>query len=242
MSQYNQEGFHDGDWDERGDVSWNEADWQQFLLRQEKEVARFLRTYDAAQVSNVERLDWVANQMGWDSEDWAVGEFDEDDPDAPMLAEPSSAEHTAPAHGEFAGPPEAEEDDPYTLHRHPVYVVSSGLFTQLRYIWRNVLHRNPQNVDPRLSWDFSEALFESERQSLLAMQSMDAGDLILCVVHMKRALRGINVAMALVPHLAVTAPIPEQFRRNVLARLFDLREVILRVISDCREEERGLQS
>lgn len=238
MSYNHFEGQSDGDWEDRGDLSWSEADWQQFLLRQEKEVARFLRHYDESPANNVERLDWVAHRMGWDAEDWSVSDSFEEDSD---LIPPESPEAAPEWQGEKEESTEFPDDDPYTLHRHPVYVVSSGLYLQIRYIWRQVLHKFASRVDPRLSWDFSEALNEAEKHALLAMQSMDMGDFLLCVVHMKRSLRGINLSMALVQPLAQTCPVPEHFRRNVLARLFDLREVALRVISDCREEERGLR-
>ena len=40
MSQYEYEGNNEGDWDEGGDLAWNESDWQIFLRNSDKEVAR----------------------------------------------------------------------------------------------------------------------------------------------------------------------------------------------------------
>jgi hypothetical protein len=70
------------------------------------------------------------------------------------------------------------------------------------------------------------------------MQSMDMADYLLCVIHMKRALRGINMAMSLIPQMMSSTRSAESYRSAFLGRLFDLREVSLRVMMDCREEEK----
>lgn len=230
MTNFNFEGQPDGDWEDRGNLSWSELDWQQFLHRREKEVARFLRFYDECPTLPVERLDWVARQMGWDSEDWSISDFADDDDDLDDEAEDwqISAEATS----------ENSDQDPYTLHRHPVYVVCSGLFLQMRYTWRQALSQNTKAVDSLLSWDFAESLNEAEKHSLMAMQSMDMGDFLLCVVHMKRSLRGINLALSLLPKLILVTNGTDLLQKSLYIRLFDLREVCLRVIHDCREEDR----
>ena len=135
MTNYNFEGQSEGDWDDRGNLSWSEADWQQFLKRQDKEVSRFLNFYDACPVEQSERLDWVARQMGWDSEDWSVSDFPEED---------EGNESWNPGNGEARDMP---DNDPYTLHRHPVYVVTKGIFCQLRYFWRKILQEEESKAD-----------------------------------------------------------------------------------------------
>lgn len=69
------------------------------------------------------------------------------------------------------------------------------------------------------------------------MQCMDMGDFFLCIVHLKRTLRGLNLALGLLPDLVTLSPSPERLHLTLRARLFDLREVCLRVLMDCREEE-----
>jgi len=229
MANYNFEGQPEGDWEDRGNLSWSELDWQKFLHRREKEIARFLRYYDECPTDSTERLDWVARQMGWDSDDWSVSDFLDDD------LEEDEAEDWDGEPKDDSGLPDA---DPYTLHRHPVYVVCAGLFIQLRYSWRRAVADKRDQIDGLLSWDFAESLNEAEKHSLMAMQSMDMGDFLLCVVHMKRSLRGINLAMSLLPNLVQRAGASDLFLIGLNARLFDLREVCLRVIKDCRDEDR----
>jgi hypothetical protein len=229
MTNYNFEGQPEGDWDDRGNISWSELDWQQFLSRREKEVAKMLHFYNEAPSDSVDRLDWVARQMGWDSEDWSVSDFieGEDDPEEEgdnWKLEDHGADHP--------------DSDPYTLHRHPVFVVCSGLFLHLRYIWRQVIAEKNEAADSLRSWDFGESLSEAEKHTLIAMQCMDMGDFLLCVVHMKRSLRGINLAMSLLPELITLADGNKVLQDMLYTRLFDLREVCLRVIQDCREEDR----
>jgi hypothetical protein len=226
MTNFNFEGQPEGDWDDRGNLSWSELDWQQFLQRQEKEVARFLRLYDECLMEPSERLDWVARQMGWDAGDWSVGDFPEEDEDS------------EPWNGESSDPMDLSDTDPYTLHRHPVYVVCTGLFLQLRYMWRGILKVHEGPMDNLLCWDYAECLNEAEKHGMMAMQSMDMGDFLLCVVHLKRALRGINLAMSLLPDLASFSDKGSPLEHSMSSRLFDLREVFLRVMQDCREEDR----
>lgn len=222
MTNFNQEGHFEGEWEDRGNTYWGELDWKEFLTRREKETARFLQHYHECPVPPTERLDWVARQMGWDTDDWAVGETGED-PDA--LEE------------DFDGAIPPEDDDPYTIHRHPVYVVCSGLFIQLRYTWRCVMTERSA-VNGLLAWDFADCLNEAEKHSLLGMQCMDMADYMLCVVHFKRALRGINAAMSLLPRLVADVNGTDALEKECMSRMFDLREVCIRVIQDCRDEQK----
>lgn len=227
MTNFNFEGQPEGDWDDRGNLSWSELDWQKFLHRREKEIARFLQFYDQCPVPATERLDWVARQMGWDSADWSVSEFADDEDD-----EEGEAWRAADEQDLIDA-----DQDPYTLHRHPVYVVGTGLFLYLRYTWRHIISEQGEHIGPMLAWDFADSLNEAEKHCLMALQCMDMGDFLLCVVHLKRALRGLNLSMSLLPEIPENAGIPQAIRQSLRSRLFDLREVFLRVMQDCRDEE-----
>lgn len=215
MSQYNFEGQPEGDWEDRGDLSWSEQDWQQFLGRRENEIVRFLKVYDACPQDELQRLDAVAREMGWDAEDWSVQDGSLDDDDEEEI-EPD------------------RDNDPYTLHRHPVFIAAIGLLTQVRHFWRQYVAEHKQTVDPLASWDFSDCLTEAERHALMAMQSMEVGDYRLCIIHFKRCLRGVNLAMGQLPALCPDAAIPSHLLDGIRTRLFDVREVALRVMEDCR--------
>jgi hypothetical protein len=126
------------------------------------------------------------------------------------------------------------DDEPYTLHRHPVFIVNMGLFFQLRHLWRNSLQQYNGSANALLNWDFSDALGESERHALMAMQCMEMGDFMLCVVHLKRTIKSLNHSMHLLPSLFKRMPELDGLKHDLLQRIFDLREVALRVMRDCR--------
>lgn len=218
MGNYDFEGHPEGDWDDRGNVSWNEFDWQQFLQRQQKEVARFVSLYDRY-LDEPDHLDRVAQEMGWDREDWSVGDsFDEDEDEAEAM--------------------ERDLDlDPYTLHRHPVYVVTSGLYAQMRYLWDCFLSK-PSTFPARDASRLSNAFAAGEKNLTLTIQAVDMGDFLLGVCHGKLALRAINETMMHLEPLAEMSGDAPRFLQAIRARLFDLRDVCLRVMNDCREEER----
>ncbi len=225
MTNFNFEGQPEGDWEDKGNLSWGEIDWKRFLHRQDKEISRFLRHYDDCPLPAIDRLDWVARQMGWDSEDWSVGDFpdDQDDLEPWSRSEDGGSEHP--------------DTDPYTLHRHPVYIVTAGLFLQIRHIWRTVLKHNEQPMDALLGWEFAESLNEAQKQTLMAMQSMDMGDFMLCILHLKRAMRSLNLCMNLLPSVVEAVSAGEFIKQAILSRIFDLRDICIRVIQDCRGEE-----
>ena len=70
MSQYESESNNEGEWDENGDIAWNEADWQKFLRKSDKEISRFISAYNKSK-NDPDRLDSIAGIMGWQNEDWA---------------------------------------------------------------------------------------------------------------------------------------------------------------------------
>ncbi|MDP0498815.1 MAG: hypothetical protein Q7P63_01835 [Verrucomicrobiota bacterium JB022] len=226
MSNYNFDGSADGDWDEKGDLSWNEFDWQQFLKRQQKEISRFITFYDQ-HFEEADRLDKAANRMGWDVQDWSAAEPEmDDDDDAPTSS--------------LTGDDEADEMDldPYTLHRHPVFVASAGLYAQVRYAWEIVVNRRFKQIDSRITWKFAQSLHDGEMNMVMALQSLDMGDYMLAVVHLKWVLRALNESLTLAPATAQYASDPADFLQQMRIRLFDLREICLRVMQDSREEER----
>ena len=93
-------------------------------------------------------------------------------------------------------------------------------------------------MDGLLGWEFADSLNEAEKQSLMAMQSMDMGDFMLCIVHLKRSMRALNLAMSLLAPVVEAASAGEFFKQAILTRMFDLRDVCIRVIQDCRGEDR----
>lgn len=206
----------DNDWD-NGEIAWNEHDWQQYLKKNESEIARFTALY-FKNIARPDRLDAVAHLMQWDRNDWVAGsdEADDDDDDEDDLSASADPEY-----------------DTYTVHRHPVYMVTRALYEKLNEWVASAMSAHPHSA--RLLHDFSRTLDAGQFDACMGFSSLDIGEYTLAICHLKRALGHVNASFAQINRLgenAVTA------HACVPTMLFDLRELWLRVIADCREENR----
>lgn len=219
MINYNSDGSIENEWDEPGDLAWREVDWELYLDEQDESIRDYLTRYDSL-MGNVDRLDEVARLMGWE-----------------QMAE--SAEE--------AGPPDrnAPPDDdslpesgwePYTLHKNPVYISTKALYLGLTKTWEQ-LASSQAHVPPPLGIVLLATLNRGYEQSLLAIQALDLGDYGLAVCLFKRALRELNLTLGHIESgLAGKDEACVSYREYALPRLFDLREIWLRVMNECREE------
>ncbi|MFM9001447.1 MAG: hypothetical protein ACKORB_07470 [Opitutia bacterium] len=206
-----------GDHDGSGNAPWNESDWTGYLRRNELEIGRFLSHYHEVR-KLPDRLDQSARSMGWENADWA------------------------PPEGLVEDAPEEAEDHepPYCIHQHPVYVVSRALGIELMDTFRSLCDKAGHAITPRQAADIAHSFWESQHEMIMAVNATDTGDPALALVHMKRALSAINHAMGLVANIAPAARMSAADEADTLeGALFDLREVCLRVMADCRWENPG---
>lgn len=221
MSQYEFEGSNEGDWDDAGDLAWNESDWQVFLRNSDKEVVRFMTAYNQVKEQD-DRLDAAASLMGWHRDDWSsTDELEFDENDLPVL-KPLDQE-------------EINSMDPYTIHRHPIYITSNALFSYLRASWEQLMRKNNHTTSPDLAWGYSVSLSDAEKHCIMAANSLDLGDFLLAVCHFKKAHSALNESMR-INHLFLhhsSKKLASYFKETNM-RMHDLREIWLRVMNDCR--------
>lgn len=226
MNNYNFDGQPDGDWDDRGELSWQEYDWQQYLVRHEQEVEKFISLYNRLP-TRPDRLDEVAIQMEWDDQDWSLSESGDLMEDSGEPVDESEEEDTQ------------DDFDPYTILRHPVYVVVRGLFRDMRRRWAAYIVTGDSPAGATSSWALALAFAEAEAQATLALQSLDMGDFGLACCQMKLALDALNKTFAVLPAvIGQQGPVEELLDQDFRQRLFDLRDVCLRVLGDCRAQLR----
>lgn len=233
MSAFDFDNNSESDWDSSEELGWNEFQWQKYLKRNQDTIATFLGHYEELK-RQPGHLDEIAHRMRWDREDWSPGEHDEDDDDAPSFG--SGAEQEENDRYE-----ESEEDfEPYTVHKHPVFIVTHGLYQHLIHCWEQFcVQATPQGMPPLLASRFATTLHQGEFHAAMAINALDMGDFNLAVCHFKCALSGINQSMDLINKLDyATQPVLTAFKTEALQALFDLRDVWLRVMTDCREEEK----
>lgn len=202
------------DGDEQGELGWSEFDWERYLRQRDEAVNGYLRCYEQAS-DTADRLDEVARQLGW--EPTLDGDLADDDGDDDL---------------------EDDDLDPYTLHRNPVYVATRAIFAALQQRIEAVVVAGV-SVPPGQALPLIRTLHQAEMSVVLGVQSLDLGDSALGISQLKRALGQLNTAMALVPDEHATTeeePAGPPLRAYFLPRLFDLREICLRVVRECRQE------
>jgi hypothetical protein len=216
MTNSDSDGLFDNDWEDRGELAWTEADWMKYLGEQEEAVRDYVKHYDQLPHAT-DRIDEVARRMGWELAETATDEAE-------------AEEDEAEAEEAFAG-----DWDPYTLHRNPVYISSRALYLSLIAHWERVAAQ-ADRVPPALGLTLQSSLYRGNEHVLQAVQALEMGDYTLAVCLFKRALGELNVTLARLSLPDVAANLlAVRFREYALPRLFDLREIWLRVMNECRQ-------
>lgn len=215
MSKDEFDGSPESEWEERGELAWNEFDWERYLRVQEESVNRYLAYYEVFR-GHPQRIDEVARHMEWETE-----------AEAPAAAEEAPAAATE----EFA-----DEGDIYTLHKNPIFIATRALYLLVRRKWE-LLAGRPGKVAQPLAVGYLSSLQHGEDQALQAIHALEYGDYAMAISLFKRALSGLNRSLALLnDSAALRQPAVAAYREEALTALFDLREIWLRVISECRTE------
>jgi hypothetical protein len=81
------------------------------------------------------------------------------------------------------------------------------------------------------------SLCRGEEHAILGVQALDLGDFAMAVSLFKRALQELNRTLALAndPSAMASRHLAD-WKNGAFPRLFDLREIWLRVITECRTE------
>jgi len=219
MSDFDSDGSAENEWEDRGELAWNEFDWERYLREQDDSIHRYLGFYEAFQHSP-NRIDTVAEQMGWGQGTWS------DDTEA---AEVVDEDPTSDA-------PDTGEPEVYTLHKNPIFIATKAIYLSVKRPWE-LKAGDASKVPPPLALGLLASLHRGEEQAVQAIHALDFGDYAMAISLFKRALSALNATLALLnaessmDHRMVVA-----YRETTLPKLFDLREIWLRVIAECRDE------
>lgn len=221
MSDTNFDPSEENNWNEFPEESrWGEYQWRKYLNHSDDEIERFLGLYEKLK-NNPNHFDEIASKMGWDAEDISLtDEFD--------LATPE--EVTSDDIGD-------DDIEPYTPLSHPVIVVTHALLDSLRQIWESFIARSDNETSAKTCWQYASSLHQAEVNVLLAVHAIDLGDFGLTICHLKNSLSTLNKTFSLLETLAhPNEGILNTLLQETRIRLFDLRELWLRVMNDCRIE------
>lgn len=227
MSYHEFENYSEGEWEDRGDLVWNEFDWEKHLREHDQEVSKFRQLYDE-HLDVPQHLDEIARKMGWESEDWNHHEsYDSDD------ATPVDMETSLDSEEEDLDELSEEDLDPYTLHRHPVLIAQRGIVES----FLEQVARAPSMTDTRSLSAIFRGLRKMEFNSFMALEALEVADYSLVIAHLKRGLNDVNFLFIPWEKLCMNASeLDEKLLKAGQQRLFDLRELWLRVIHESREE------
>jgi hypothetical protein len=215
MSDFNADSPWDYDWNDRGDLAWNEFDWERYLREQDEAIHRYLGFYEGCP-GEPNRIDAVAGKMGWET------------PEATEEILPTTTEEVV---SEFI-----DDGDVYTLHKNPVFIATKAIYLSLKQRWAAAA-AEPSRVPPSMSLAFLAVLHRGEEQAVQAIHALDFGDYAMAVSLFKRALSALNESFSLLNADAVASnPVVARYRDLATSSLFDLREIWLRVTAECREE------
>jgi hypothetical protein len=218
MSNFDSDGGAENPWDDRGDLAWNEFDWERYLRDQDEAIHRYLRFYEACR-HEPDRIDKVAEKMNWGDEDWS------DDTTADLDVADDDGDG-----------PAADEEEVYTLHKNPIFVATKAIYLGLNRSWQR-LASDPAKAPQELAVSVLASLHLGEEHAVQAIHALDFGDFAMAISLFKRAMSALNGTLALLSSEPVLRCRPvHAWREEALPQLFDLREVWLRVIAECRDE------
>jgi len=206
MKSFDADDPSENEWEEQGNLAWNEYDWERYLRARNEDIERYLECYEKA-AGYPDRIDEAARLMGWDTEGWEEDELSE-----------------------------VDDTDPLTIHRNPVFISTKAIYLGIQRHWQRLAH-DAESAPRHLAVDFLTSLHRGEDQAMQAIHALDQGDFTLAVSLFKRALRELNATLGMTDERSMLYPARlAEFRQNARPRLFDLREIWLRVISECRDE------
>ena len=156
--------------------------------------------------------------MGWDNEDISLT----DEINISLDEEDASLDAT---------------NSPYTLHKHPVYVVTKALYSYLNHSWEHFIKDESAAIKSSECWALSKSLHLGEINILLSIQALDLGDYGLAICHIKNSLAELNTTLSMFNKINhADNEFLDAFISEQKIRLFDLRELWIRVMGDCRYE------
>lgn len=225
MSNFEPDGPSENEWEERGELAWNEFDWEHYLREQDDVIHRYLAFYEQLR-EHTDRIDEVAHLMNWDEEDWSADSSDAANDDDPITPENLEAKAESV---DF-------EAEPYTLHKNPIFIATKAIYLSLKRAWERIAY-DPAKVPQSVAIGFQTSLYRGEEHAMLAIQALDFGDYAMAISLFKRALRELNQSLALLNERTTELSRAfSHYREDAFPRLFDLREIWLRVMNECRHE------
>jgi hypothetical protein len=202
---------------------WDEYDWERFLQQQDRKTERYMELLEQY-IDDPDRDQIIAREMGWPTP-VETGEFDFND----IASEYEEDEEE-----------EAEEDDdeepmiPESFELHPLYQASFALTVWIDQIFDELgeLQNHPAAVKLATNAAVASAKLAA------ALSDDDVEEIGMTIAYLKRALKAVTTALEASQIFADAANLSSHRRRQLHARLFQVRDGIIELMGDYRTEWR----
>ena len=207
---------------------WDEYDWERFLQQQDRKTERYMELLEKY-IDDPERDQIIAREMGW--------------PDPVESNEFNWNELSFGAGGEDDGLDEdgcEEPDDeelegvPESFELHPLYQASFALTVWIDQIFDET--EEVQNHPAAVKLSTSTAVASSKLAA--ALSDDDVEEIGMTIAYLKRALKAITSAIDASLIIGEAAQLSSHRRRQLHARLFQVRDGIIELMGDYRSEWR----
>jgi len=207
---------------------WDEYDWERFLQQQDLKTERYMELLEKY-VDDPDRDQIIAREMGWphpvegEDFDWSELSFEASSEDSAFAEEEEVAEDEE----EIEGIPESFE-------LHPLYQASFALTVWIDQIFdgQEELQNHPAAVKLATNSAVASAKLAA------ALSDDDAEEIGMTIAYLKRALKAISNAIDANLIFAEEAKLSSHRRRQLHTRLFQVRDGIIALMGDYRNEWR----
>jgi len=209
---------------------WDEYDWERFLQQQDRKTERYMDLLEKY-IDDPDRDQIIAREMGWpnplESNDFNWNDLpfqpDEEEEDAFEASSDDSDEE------------EDEEDGaPESFELHPLYQASFGLTVWIDQIFDELGDEGNHPAAVKLATNSAVA----SAKLAAALSDDDVEELGMTIAYLKRALKAITNAIDASLVFGEEAGLSSRRRRQLHARLFQVRDGIIELMGDYRSEWR----
>lgn len=194
------------------ELVWGEKQWRDYLKERDAEIVTFLKLYrELRHLPNA--VNTIAGILGWNEPAETPQPLDDETfEDAEII-------------GIFT------QTD--TLHSLPAYIMTRALIRHAHEtFFKEFITMGSGGVFIGVYWILAELFRNVEHEVTLANYATDMDDYELSVCHYKRALMALNNTIGLMNSF----PLPQPAAKDVSMALFDLREILLRMLAYAHED------
>jgi len=208
---------------------WDEYDWERFLQQQDLKTERYMELLEKY-VDDPDRDQIIAREMGWPNPvegedfDWSELSFEASSEDAGFEVEEEGEEEDD----------EAMEGIPESFELHPLYQASFALTVWIDQIFDE--HDDLQNHPFAVKLATNSAVASAKLAA--ALSDDDAEEIGMTIAYLKRALKAISNAIDASLVFVAEAKLSSRRRRQLHSRLFHVRDGIIELMGDYRNEWR----